>query len=239
MFAHFLHSLPRENRPNCYDSQRKMTTDDFRILIAATEKTGNTWLKLLLSQIYDLPTPYIGQDFSDTLVSLYPYCCNYADHYKEDAAITRALAADASQRQATADLAHHVVDGELIRTFQERITCDLNISISWIRSGRSTLVRYEDLRTEPSTTLRNLAASIIPVSSDRIEQAIEACDIKVLRDSSPVDSRFFRRALIGEWRTVLPVEVLRRFAEEEPFRSQLAFLGYEIEFDETVPTSVL
>ena len=132
-----------------------------------------------------------------------------------------------------------MVDGELIRTFQERITCDLNISISWIRSGRSTLVRYEDLRTEPSTTLRNLAASIIPVSSDRIEQAIEACDIKVLRDSSPVDSRFFRRALIGEWRTVLPVEVLRRFAEEEPFRSQLAFLGYEIEFDETVPTSVL
>lgn len=65
MFAHFLHSLPRENRPNRYDSQRKMTTDDFRILIAATEKTGNTWLKLLLSQIYDLPTPYIGQDFSE------------------------------------------------------------------------------------------------------------------------------------------------------------------------------
>ncbi len=257
-----------------------MTTDDFRILIAATEKTGNTWLKLLLSQIYDLPTPYIGQDFSeaeadslgnrwvthqhflperpllawaaatrthlvtmirhpaDTLVSLYHYCCNYADHYKDDDAITRALAADASERQATAGLAHHVVDGALIRTLQERIMCDLNISISWINSGRSTLVRYEDLRTEPLTTLSDLAASIAPVSRERIAQAIDACDIKVLRDSYAIDSRFFRRALIGEWRTVVPADILRRFAEEEPFRSQLAFLGYQVELDEIGPQPI-
>jgi len=40
-------------------------TDDFRILIAATEKTGNTWLKYLLAHIYELPTPYISQDFSE------------------------------------------------------------------------------------------------------------------------------------------------------------------------------
>ncbi len=271
----------REPGVNRYHIEEKMTTDNFRILIAATEKTGNTWLKLLLAQIYDLPTPYIGQDFSeaeadslgnrwvthqhflperpllawaaatqthlltmirhpaDTLVSLYHYCCNYADHYKDDDAIRRALAADASERQATADLAHHVVDGELIRTLQERIMCDLNISISWIRSERSTLVRYEDLRIEPLETLSGLAASIMPISRDRIQQAIGACDIEVLRDSSAVDSRFFRRALIGEWRSVLPVEVLRRFAEEEPFRSQLAFLGYEIELNEIALQRVL
>ena len=112
-------------------------TDDSRILIAATEKTGNTWLKYLLAHIYELPTPYISQDFSereadalgnrwvthqhflperplldwaaktqahlvtmirhpaDILVSLYHYCCNYADHYKEDPGISLALAADA------------------------------------------------------------------------------------------------------------------------------------------------
>jgi hypothetical protein len=258
-----------------------MTTDDFRILIAATEKTGNTWLKLLLSQIYDLPTPYIGQDFAeaeadalgnrwvthqhflperplltwaeatrthlltmirhpaDTLVSLYHYCCNYADHYKDDAAITGALAADANERQATADLSHHVVDGELIHILQERIMCDLNISISWIRSERSIVVRYEDLRAEPLATLGGLTASIAPVSRERIEQAIDACDIKVLRDSSATDSKFFRRALIGEWRTVLPAEILRRFAEEDPFRSQLSFLGYVVELNDIEPKPVL
>ena len=253
---------------------RGKMTDDFRILIAATEKTGNTWLKYLLAHIYELPTPYISQDFSeaeadslgnrwvthqhflperplldwaakthvhlvtmirhpaDILVSLYHYCCNYADHYKEDPGISLALAADAPARQETAGLPHHVVDGELLRILQERIMCDLNISISWIRSGRSSVVRYEDLRVEPLQTLSTLAESIAPVSSDRVEKAIEACDIKILRDNYAIDSRFFRRALIGEWRSALPAEVLRRFAEEEPFRSQLSFLGYEVKVDE-------
>jgi hypothetical protein len=254
-----------------------MTTDDFRILIAATEKTGNTWLKLLLSQIYDLPTPYISQNFSekeadslgnrwvmhqhflperplltwaartqthlltmirhpaDVLVSLYHYCCNYPDHYKEDLAVTRALAADAEERQATADLPHHLVDGELIRMLQDRIMCDVNISISWMLSGRSILVRYEDLRLEPVSTLSALTASIAPVSRDRIAQAIDGCDIRVLRDSYAIDSRFFRRALIGEWRSTLPFDVIRRFAQEEPFKSQLAFLGYEVTVDHEMP----
>ena len=251
-------------------------TDDFRILIAATEKTGNTWLKYLLAHIYELPTPYISQDFSeaeadslgnrwvthqhflperpllnwaarmqthlltmirhpaDILVSLYHYCCNYPDHYKEDPAVSAALAADAEQRQATADLSHHVVDGELLRVLQERIMCDVNISISWIRSGRSLVVCYEDLRVDPLKTLGTLAESIAPVSRDRIVQAIDACDIKVLRDNYAIDSRFFRRALIGEWRSVLPTHVLHRFAEEEPFRSQFSFLGYELKVDKVI-----
>ena len=249
-------------------------TADFRILIAATEKTGNTWLKYLLAHVYELPTPYISQDFSeaeadalgnrwvthqhflperplldwaaktqahlvtmirhpaDILVSLYHYCCNYPDHYKEDPGISLALAADAPARQETAGLAHHVVDGQLLRILQERIMCDINISISWMRTGHSNVVRYEDLRVEPQRTLITLTESIAPASSDRIEKAIEACDIKVLRDNYATDSRFFRRALIGEWRSVLPVHVLRRFAEEEPFRSQLSFLGYEVEVDQ-------
>jgi Sulfotransferase domain len=248
-------------------------TDDFRILIAATEKTGNTWLKYLLAHTYELPTPYISQDFSETeadslgnrwvthqhflperpllnwaartqthlvtmirhpadiLVSLYHYCCNYPDHYKEDPAVSAALAADAEQRQATADLSHHVVDGELLRVLQERIMCDVNISISWIRSGRSLVVRYEDLRVDPQKTLSSVTESIAPASRDRIVQAVAACDIKVLRDNYAIDSRFFRRALIGEWRSVLPTHVLRRFAEEEPFRSQFSFLGYELKVD--------
>jgi len=248
-------------------------TDDFRILIAATEKTGNTWLKYLLAHVYELPTPYISQDFSETeadslgnrwvthqhflperpllnwaartrthlltmirhpadiLVSLYHYCCNYPDHYKEDPAVSAALAADVEQRRATADLPHHVVDGELLRVLQERIMCDVNISISWIRSGRSSVVRYEDLRAEPQQTLSTLAETITPVSRDGVERAIHACDIKVLRDNYAIDSRFFRRALIGEWRSALPIHVLHRFAEEEPFRSQLSFLGYNVKLD--------
>ena len=267
-------ALSRETEVSRYHTAEQMTPDNFRILIAATEKTGNTWLKYLLSHIYELPTPYISQDFSeaeadslgnrwvthqhflperplldwaaktqahlvtmirhpaDILVSLYHYCCNYADHYKDDPGDHAGVDGRREPaRQETAGLPHHVVDGELLRILQERIMCDVNISISWIRSGRSSVVRYEDLRIEPLQTLRTLAESIAPVSRDRVEQAIEACDIKVLRDNYAIDSRFFRRALIGEWRSVLPTHVLRRFAEEEPFRSQLSFLGYKVKVD--------
>ncbi len=38
---------------------------------------------------------------------------------------------------------------------------------------------------------------------------------------------------------MLPTEILRRFAEEDPFRSQLAFLGYEVELDDIAPKPVL
>ena len=252
----------------------QMTPDNFRILIAATEKTGNTWLKYLLSHIYELPTPYISQDFSeaeadslgnrwvthqhflperplldwaaktqahlvtmirhpaDILVSLYHYCCNYRRSLQGRPRRSRWRWRQTRQRdRKLPDLPHHVVDGELLRILQERIMCDVNISVSWIRSGRSSVVRYEDLRIEPLQTLSTLAESIAPVSRDRVEQAIEACDIKVLRDNYAIDSRFFRRALIGEWRSVLPTHVLRRFAEEEPFRSQLSFLGYKVKVD--------
>ena len=249
----------------------EMEDRNFRVLIASTEKTGNTWLKLLLSRVYNLPTPYIGHDFTeaeanklgdrwvthqhffpeppvlnwaaatgthlvttvrhpaDTLVSLYHYCCNYADHYKDDPQIARAIAADAGARNATAHLPHHIVDGELIRALQDRMMCDVNISISWILSGRSNVVRYEDLRADPFTTLRHLTASLQDVSPQRIVRAIADCDIKVLRDTNKVDSRFFRRALVGESSSVLPAHVLRRFADAEPFKSQLAFLSYSLD----------
>ena len=254
-----------------------MDGEGFRILIASTEKTGNTWLKLLLSRIYDLPAPYIGHDFTaseaealgarwvthqhffperplldwaeargahlvttirhpaDTLVSLYHYCCNYADHYKDDPRIARAIAADAPVREATAGMPHHVVDGELIRALQDRIICDVNISISWMLSGRSIVVRYEDLRTDPLTTLTRVTDAIASAPQERIERAIAECDIAVLRDTNKIDSRFFRRALIGESRTVLPPHVLRRFAEEEPFKSQFAFLSYTMDADAFIP----
>src|SRR5437773_2201442 len=34
--------------------RRKMFAGNLRILIASTEKTGNTWLKFLLARVYDL-----------------------------------------------------------------------------------------------------------------------------------------------------------------------------------------
>jgi hypothetical protein len=241
-----------------------------RILIASTEKTGNTWLKHLLAHIYELPTPHIGQDFAeaeaaqlgsrwvthqhflpegrllawaaanevkiitmlrhpaDLLVSLYHYCCNYASHYKDDRPVSVALQADAAQRQSSAAVPHHIVDGRLIRVLHDRLICDLNISISWMLSGWSRIVRYEDLLAQPAATLGHLCAKIAPAAQVRVREAINRCRLDSLRKTFEVDSRFFRRGLLGEWRTALPRDVRVSFGRE-PLRSQLAFLGYDVD----------
>jgi len=250
-----------------------MEAEDLRILMLSTEKTGNTWLKHLLSNIYDLVMPYLGPDFSegemerlgrawvthqhffaeraplewadangtrlvtmirhpaDILVSLYHYCCNYAELYERDFRIIRAMDLDAEAPRAAANSPNHIVDGELIRALQDRLIADLNISISWIVSEQAIVMTYEDLRTDPLSTLGKLCSLIRPVTEERIARAITSCELNVLRKKTDVHSKFFRRGLTGEWRSELPKDVIRTFRDEEPFKSQFAFLGYDLNYD--------
>lgn len=247
--------------------------NDFRILIASTPKTGNTWLKLLFARLFQLRTPYLGPVFcqtaaeqlgkgwvthqhffpenallgwagangvwlltmlrhpADSLVSLYHYCCNYPALYQGDPEIAEALTEDAESRQASVSKEHHIVDGKLIRTLQDRVMADLNISISWVLSGQSEILRYEDLCSNPASILSRLTSIRSPVSIHEIERSIDSCHIDLLRKTYRADDRFFRRGVPGEWQTKLPGEIIRRFREEEPFPSQLAFLHYDMEGD--------
>ena len=239
-----------------------------KILIASTEKTGNTWLKLLLAHIYELPATYLLPDFSvaqadslgdrwiahqhflpepsllawaaakkvrllttirhpaSTLVSLYHYCHNYPQSYEHEYEIAHALKTELPTSGKPAD--DRVTDGELIRILQRRLMCDLCISISWMVSGWSTIVRYEELHSDPIASLGKLTASIHPVSTARIEEAIKQCQLETLREKYATDRGFFRRGSIAEWRTVLPMSVCRRFVEDEPYKSQCSFLGYDL-----------
>lgn len=49
--------------------------------------------------------------------------------------------------------------------------------IMWIESGRSIILRYEDLWRDPALTLSQVTSKIRPVGSDRIETAIDLCDM--------------------------------------------------------------
>lgn len=242
-----------------------------KIIIASTEKTGNTWLKLLLANIYELPTPYIGPEFSRaqadslgdrwvahqhflpdrelldwaaanearflttirhpgaTLVSLYHYCRNYPQNYAKEFEIADALKAEGTQTSQPSVTNDFIQDGELIRILQRRLMCDLNISISWMVSGRTTAVRYEDLHVDPATALARLIALLRPVTPERINEAITHCQLDALRERYPGERSFFRRGSTTEWNAVLPAGVCRRFVEEEPYKSQCAFLGYDLQ----------
>ena len=105
---------------------------------------------------------------------------------------------------------------------------ELDISIAWKHTGLSRLVRYEDLRLRTMSTLLALAADIAPVSQERIEQAIERCEIGQMRSLADNHGKFFRSGTVGEWSRVLSPEILSVLAAE-PYKSQFQTLGYSLD----------
>ncbi len=105
----------------------------------------------------------------------------------------------------------------------------LNTSITWIHSGKSYLIRYEDLWRDPVTTLVQLTEEIHPVTLDRIERAVEQSDIDLMRKLSGLDPKFFRQGAVGGWRRSLPLEILSLFRECNPYPAQFAAMGYTLD----------
>jgi hypothetical protein len=234
-----------------------------RILVTSTPKTGNTWLRHLLAATYQLPIREVGPIFceadfdrlgrrwiaqqhflptcdlvqwaqanevvfvttirhpADVLVSW----CHYATDFAGDKTLQKALEQDGSQ-----------IGGHVASYVREKFFLVLNGSISWIRSGLSHVVRYEDLWRDPATVLRNLTQALGPVPEDAIERAIVRCDFDHMRQTAGEgDRRFFRKGGIGGWRDALPPAIVEILTAEEPFPSQFSVLGYTMDPADTGP----
>jgi hypothetical protein len=249
--------------------RRAYDVDNLRILIVSTPKTGNTWVKHLLANIYDLPIVPIGMVFDadeisglgprwithqhyaaraeviecaernnlllvttirhpcDALLSMFHFVRNYSDHLVfADIDPAPLMARDGG------------VMGEHTAAYVRKgFATSLDISLSWIRSGRSRVIRYEDLKRDPVAALQALTADICPGPSDRIQRAIELCDIDRMRDLPGQDPRFFRKGAVGGWRAELPQQIIDIFRHTEPYSSQFAALGYSMDQDQPIPLS--
>lgn len=104
----------------------------------------------------------------------------------------------------------------------------LNISLAWIYSGFSKIIRYEDLWFDPVQTIKLLTDQIAPVSNDTIERAIEQSDMKWVQRLSTIHGQFFRRGGTGGWREELPPEIIQLFSGHEPYPVQFSALGYTL-----------
>ncbi len=113
----------------------------------------------------------------------------------------------------------------------------LNVSLGWMRSGRSHIVRYEDLKRDPAGTLQALTDAICPMPRERIERAVEACDIQQMRKSSPVGHKFFRQGQVGGWRSELTPQIIDIFRSTEPYPTQFTELGYSLDEDYPVASA--
>lgn len=154
---------------------------------------------------------------ADTLISMYHH-------------ITRFQFADADRdelrRMMREDFAREgIIPDRVGAPFYADIAC----SIGWARSGMARVVRYEDLRTDTFRVVKKLTDEIRPVSRERIERAISACELDLMRRLAGKFGGFFRRGGIGEWRKLLPGDVVEMFRTVDPYPAQCAELGYRMD----------
>lgn len=239
-----------------------------RILIASTPKTGNTWLKLLLSEIYDLPMVELPLAFDEARLE-FPYerWIGHQHYYPVPklAAWAREnhvclLTTVRHPADTLASLIHYIrkqiptpphlvktasllaLDGEgfgpqAVSFVKSEFFLSLDISVYWMLSSASLVIRYEDLWSDPMGTLSALTSQIHPVSIDRIKRAVARCDFDNLRKSDP-EARFFRSGRMGEGRS-LPLAILDILHSNEPYVSQFEILGYSDDPTHGSPSSTM
>jgi len=106
----------------------------------------------------------------------------------------------------------------------------LYISLDWMNTGASLVVRYEDLWRDPAGTLTQLTDRISPVPQNRIESAVDLCDISMLRKlHGDPQGKMFRKGGPGNWRHELPDSILDVFRHREPYPALFEALGYTLD----------
>jgi hypothetical protein len=96
----------------------------------------------------------------------------------------------------------------------------------WLESGRTRVVRYERLHSNPIEELRQVTDSIEPVPDERIAAALESCSAENMRKMGGSRSKHVRAAKVGDSREKLSEEHLAVFREK--YSDMIQALGYEV-----------
>ena len=96
----------------------------------------------------------------------------------------------------------------------------------WLESGRTLVVRYERLHSDPIAELRTVTDKIEPVPDERIAAALETCSAENMRQMGGPKSQHVRAAKVGDSREKLSEEHLTVFREK--YADMIRALGYEV-----------
>jgi hypothetical protein len=97
---------------------------------------------------------------------------------------------------------------------------------AWMESGRTLVVRYERLHSDPIEELRSVTDMIQPVPEERIAAALETCSAENMRKMGGAKSNHVRVAKVGDSREKLNDEHLAVFREK--YADMIRALGYEV-----------
>ncbi len=96
----------------------------------------------------------------------------------------------------------------------------------WLESGRTLVVRYERLHSDPIAELRTITDKIEPVPDERIAAALETCSAENMRQMGGPKSQHVRAAKVGDSREKLNEEHLAVFREK--YADMIRAIGYEV-----------
>lgn len=231
-----------------------------KIFIGSTAKTGNVWLRSLLASVYGLRTvETVDHIDEETLQSLGRGWIAH-QHFSPNERILKLLRRhevtvltvlrhpgdvlvslkafmggfdDAHERDPYA--ASMLRDGEsfgpaALEYVREHFAAQINLSLFWWRMG-AIPVRYEQLRHDPLNSLRALTDRLSPVPDTRLKTALALNNIKRMRSQHSDSASHFRNGRTGDWRELLPPEIVEVFRHTRPYPALFAALGYSVDGD--------
>lgn len=160
----------------------------------------------------------IIRDPYDAIVSLYFFVQAQAEGEHER---------DRLQRRRTNPIVGKPLDDPAVIDYLDtRLGSLLGKAVAWVESGRSVIVRYEELHRDPVAELTRATGAIAPASSARIARAITACEADAMRQAIPGLHKRIRSATVGDGRKHLGEAHLRRFRQR--YGDRIRALGYEV-----------
>jgi Sulfotransferase domain len=96
----------------------------------------------------------------------------------------------------------------------------------WAKSGRTVLIRYEELSRDPLATLRRATAEIAPVDDETLRAAIDYCRADRMRQRRKGGNQHVRAATVGDSLRRLNDDHLNAF--RDVYGDLIAELGYPV-----------
>jgi hypothetical protein len=228
-----------------------------RIAVVSTPRSGNTWLRNLLADIYGLEELAVHRpdqvDWSALPERLAlqvhwrpskPVVGLMEQHEFQVVTLSRhpldMLISLLNYRQYVEHLEGWTDDGMLLGAsprsagfleFSCGATAEelMATSVEWMRRDRAIGVRYEDLVADTAGTLEALARRLSPDLRRPVTEAAAARAIKQLRSDYNVWHYHYWQGKPGHWKTLLPAREAQRIAAAQP--AAFSELGYACDPD--------
>jgi len=231
-----------------------------KLMIASTPKSGNTWVKLILSRVYDLPVLIAPNGFEqeqwdalgeDWVVHQHISATSESINWFNDNNIP-VITTIRHPGDVLVSLFHYTkwkkTNGHLDVLAEDkdemgehtlnfvtsyRFAKFLQLSIKWLKHG-SYVMRYEELLHDPVTAIYNFTQKVQPVDLKRIQAAVASCELGVLKKTN--DKRHFRAGIKGQWQDEVPEEILDFLKSDKKYQTILNYLGYSFDSDSNEPS---